>query len=106
MSAIKLYVNLHIPETRKLIDKHSRDESISNIMDIFRSVQGTLEEQMFHDRMTLQEITEIRTDNIYAGVIYLLSCFHIISVNILIYDIFNFDYFVYRMFFHIKSSNR
>jgi hypothetical protein len=75
MSATKLYVNLHIPETRKLIDKHSGDESISNIMDILRSVQGTLEEQMLHDRMTLQEITEIRTDNIDAGVIYLLSCF-------------------------------
>jgi hypothetical protein len=48
-SATILYTNLDIPESKNLIDRHSGDESVSKIMDIFRNFQGRVEEQMFHN---------------------------------------------------------
>jgi hypothetical protein len=50
MSATRLYTNLDIPESRNLIDRHTGDESFPKIMDMFRNLQGTVEEQMFRNR--------------------------------------------------------
>jgi hypothetical protein len=87
-SATRLYNNLDITKARKLIEKHSGENSVPKIIDIFRNMRGSIEEQMFHNRRTLQEITEIRKDDIHNGVIYLflLSCY--ISVDVFIYYIF------------------
>jgi hypothetical protein len=51
---------------------HSGDVSIPKIMDVFRSMQGTVEEQVFHNRRTLHDIAEMRQDNICNEVTYLL----------------------------------
>jgi hypothetical protein len=67
-----LYTNVDIPEVKRLIEMHSRDVSILKIMDVFRSMQGTVEEQMFHNRHTLHDITEMRQDNICNEVTYFL----------------------------------
>jgi hypothetical protein len=72
MSATRLYTNLDIPESRNLIDLHSEDESVPKIMDIFKNFHGTMEEQMFHNQWTLKDITEVRKDNIYNNVRYLM----------------------------------
>jgi hypothetical protein len=44
-SATRLYANLDIPEARKLIDMHHGEESVPNIIHIFRRMQATMEEQ-------------------------------------------------------------
>jgi vancomycin permeability regulator SanA len=51
---------------------HSGDVSIPKIMDVFRSMQGTVVEQMFHNQRTLHDIMEMRQDNICNEVTYLL----------------------------------
>jgi hypothetical protein len=60
MSATRLYTNLDIPEARKLIEKHSGEENVPTIIDMFRSMQGSIEEQMLHNQRTLHEITELK----------------------------------------------
>jgi hypothetical protein len=87
-SATRLYNNLDIPKARKLIEKHLGEDSVTKIIDIFRNMQGTTEEQIFHNRRTLQDITEIRKDDINNGVIYLFlsfllyinRCFYILHI--------------------------
>jgi hypothetical protein len=37
----RLYANLDIPESRKLIDVRHGEESVPKIIDIFRRMQGT-----------------------------------------------------------------
>jgi hypothetical protein len=37
-SATWLYNNLDIPEARKLIEKHSGEDSVPKIIDIFRNI--------------------------------------------------------------------
>jgi hypothetical protein len=37
-SATRLYNNLDIPEARKLIEKHSGEDSVPKIIDIFRNI--------------------------------------------------------------------
>jgi hypothetical protein len=66
-----LYTNVDIPEAKRLIEMHSGDVSIPKIMDVFRSMQGTVEEQMFHNQCALHDITEMRQDNICNEVTYL-----------------------------------
>jgi hypothetical protein len=73
-SATRLYNNLDILEAIKLIEKHSGEDNVPKIIDIFRNMQDTIEEQMFHNRRTLQDIKEIRKDDIDNGVIFFLSC--------------------------------
>jgi hypothetical protein len=70
-SATKLYTYLDI-EASILMNKHSGKGSFSKILLTIRSMQGTIEKQMFHNRQTLQNITEIRIDNIDDGVTYFL----------------------------------
>jgi hypothetical protein len=41
-------------------------------MDVSRSMQGTVEEQMFHNRRTLHDITKMKQDSICNEVTYLL----------------------------------
>jgi hypothetical protein len=77
-SATRLYNNLDIPEARKFIEKHSGEDSVPKIIDIFRNMHGTTEEQMFDNKRTLQDIIEIRKDDIDNGVIYLFFCFPVI----------------------------
>jgi hypothetical protein len=48
--------------------KHFGDERFPKIVHTIRSMQGTIEEQMFHNRWTSQHIIEIRIDNIDDGV--------------------------------------
>jgi hypothetical protein len=71
-SATKLYTDLDIPEASILMNKHSEKGSFSKILLTIRSMQGTIEEQMFHNRQTLQNITKIRIDNTDDGVTYFL----------------------------------
>jgi hypothetical protein len=71
-SATRLYINLDILESRNLIDRHTGDESVPKIMDIFRNFQGTVEERIFYNQQTLKDITEVRKDNIYNNVRYLI----------------------------------
>jgi hypothetical protein len=78
-----LYTNIDIPEARKLIEKHSGEENVPKIIDMFRSMQGSIEEQMFHNRYTLHEITELRKDNIYNEVTYLFLFFSFHGIYIL-----------------------
>jgi hypothetical protein len=73
-SATRLYNNFDILEAIKLIEKHSGEDNVPKIIDIFRNMQDTIEEQMFHNRRTLQDIKEIRKDDIDNGVIFFLSC--------------------------------
>jgi hypothetical protein len=69
-----LYSNLDIWEARQLIGKHSREESVSKIIDILRNMHGTIDEQMFNNRRTLQDNTYLRNDKVYDGVMFLF-CF-------------------------------
>jgi hypothetical protein len=80
MSATRLYTNVSIPEAKRLIEMYSRDVFIPKIMDVLRSMQGTVEEQMFYNRRTLHDITEMRQDNICNEVTYLLffSAIHVL----------------------------
>jgi phage pi2 protein 07 len=75
-SATKQYTNLDIPEARILMNKHSGERSFPKILHTIRSMQDTIEEQMFHSRWTLQDITEIRIDNNDDGVTYFLFFFN------------------------------
>jgi hypothetical protein len=54
---------------------HSGDVYIPKIMDVFRSMQGTVEEQMFHNQRILHDIIEMRQDIICNEVAYLLFFF-------------------------------
>ncbi|KAE8780931.1 hypothetical protein D1007_45875 [Hordeum vulgare] len=62
-SATRLYTNLDIPETWELRGSHSTEETLPKMMEIDKSTQGTLEDQMFYRRITLKELTRIRNDN-------------------------------------------
>jgi hypothetical protein len=57
--------------------RHCQEDTIPILIDTSKHVQETLEEQMFHNRRTLQEITKLRRDNIEDNVIsfYLLKSF-------------------------------
>jgi hypothetical protein len=94
-----LYTNIDIPEARKLIEKYSGEENVPKIIDMFRSMQGSIEEQMFYNRYTLHEITELRKDNIYNEVTYLFLFF---PFTVFIYYIL----LVVGFPVHIKSNNR
>uniref|UniRef100_A0A8R7PED8 DUF223 domain-containing protein n=1 Tax=Triticum urartu TaxID=4572 RepID=A0A8R7PED8_TRIUA len=49
-SATRLYTNLDIPETWELCGSHSTEETLPKMMEIDKSTQGTLEDQMFYRR--------------------------------------------------------
>ena len=53
------YIVLNIND---FIYRHSKEESLPRIMDLSKGTLGTLQEQMFHNRKTLREITEMRED--------------------------------------------
>ena len=42
---------------------HSTEETLPKMMEIDKSTQRTLEDQMFYRRITLKELTGIRHDN-------------------------------------------
>jgi hypothetical protein len=56
---------------------HCQEETIPILTDTSKRVHETLEEQMFHNRRTLQEITELRKDGIQENVMsfYFLNSF-------------------------------
>ena len=54
-----------------IIYRHGGEESLPKMMDIGKITQGTIEEQMFHNRRTLQEITNLREIDTYDQVILL-----------------------------------
>lgn len=39
------------------------EENVPKLMEVDKSTQGTLEDQMFYNRKTLEEITQMRHDN-------------------------------------------
>ncbi|CAL5020152.1 unnamed protein product [Urochloa decumbens] len=59
----RLYKDLDIPKTWKFIGSVPYEENFPKLMQVDRSTQGTLEDQMFFNRRTLQEITQMRHDN-------------------------------------------
>jgi hypothetical protein len=98
-SATRLYTNLDILEARKLIEKHSGEENVPMIIDIFRSMQGSIEEQMFHNRRTLHEIIELKKDNIHNEVTYIFYFFPFaVFISYILLDV-GFPV-------HINSNNR
>uniref|UniRef100_A0A0E0H357 Replication factor A C-terminal domain-containing protein n=1 Tax=Oryza nivara TaxID=4536 RepID=A0A0E0H357_ORYNI len=50
-------------ETWTLIDRQFSEETIPKMMEVDKSTQGTREEQMFYNRKTLKDITEMRHGN-------------------------------------------
>ncbi|EEC82987.1 hypothetical protein OsI_28022 [Oryza sativa Indica Group] len=62
-SATRLYTDINIPETWKIISRHSDEQNLPKLMEVDKSTQGTLEEQMFYNRKTLQEITNMGHDD-------------------------------------------
>jgi hypothetical protein len=56
---------------------HCQEETIPILTDTSKRVHETSEEQMFHNRRTLQEITELRKDGIQENVMsfYFLNSF-------------------------------
>ncbi|KAG2582025.1 hypothetical protein PVAP13_6KG051005 [Panicum virgatum] len=59
----RLYIDLDIPETWKLIDSVPYEETVPKLMEVDKSTKGTIQEQMFYNRRTLQDITQMRHDN-------------------------------------------
>ncbi|CAO2141892.1 unnamed protein product [Urochloa humidicola] len=47
----------------KFIDSVPYEENVPKLMEVDKSTQGTLEDQMFYNRRTLQELTQMRHDN-------------------------------------------
>ncbi|KAG2572513.1 hypothetical protein PVAP13_7KG183400 [Panicum virgatum] len=62
-SATRLYKDMDITDTWKLIQRYSHEENLPKMMEVNKSIQGTQEEQMFYNRKTLQKITEMRHEN-------------------------------------------
>ncbi|XP_044367394.1 replication protein A 70 kDa DNA-binding subunit B [Triticum aestivum] len=62
-SATRIYIDLDIPEAQELLERDSTQVTLPKMMSIDRSNQGTLEEQMFYKRRTLQELTKMRHEN-------------------------------------------
>ncbi|KAJ1277266.1 hypothetical protein BS78_05G282000 [Paspalum vaginatum] len=59
----RIYTDLDIPETWKFIDSVPYEENFPKMMEVDKNTQGTLEDQMFYNRRTLKDITQIRHDN-------------------------------------------
>ncbi|KAJ1273707.1 hypothetical protein BS78_05G005400 [Paspalum vaginatum] len=59
----RIYTDLDIPETWKFIDSVPYEENVPKLMEVDKSTQGTLEDQMFYNRRTLHDITQMRHDN-------------------------------------------
>ncbi|RLM52864.1 hypothetical protein C2845_PMPSC011933 [Panicum miliaceum] len=59
----RLYIDLDISETWKLIDRVPYEETVPKLMEVDKSTKGTIQEQMFYNRRTLQDITQMRHDN-------------------------------------------
>ncbi|KAJ1277134.1 hypothetical protein BS78_05G271300 [Paspalum vaginatum] len=59
----RIYTDLDIPETWKFIDSVPYKENFPKMMEVNKSTQGTLEDQMFYNRRTLKDITQTRHDN-------------------------------------------
>jgi hypothetical protein len=53
------------------ICRYSTYETLLKIIVIRKSTEGSLEKQMFHNRRTLQQITEIREEDIKDNVMAL-----------------------------------
>jgi hypothetical protein len=49
------------------------DENIPKALIVRKGTQGSVEEQIFHNRMTIKEVTQIREDNIEDNVMTLCS---------------------------------
>ncbi|KAF0910071.1 hypothetical protein E2562_001307, partial [Oryza meyeriana var. granulata] len=62
-SATRIHINLDILETWTRIDRHSSEETVPKMVEVDKSAQGTIEEQMFYNRKTLRDITEMRHGN-------------------------------------------
>ncbi|KAF0894098.1 hypothetical protein E2562_033974 [Oryza meyeriana var. granulata] len=43
--------------------KHSSEETVPKMVEVDKSTQGIIEEQMFYNRKTLRDITEMRHGN-------------------------------------------
>ncbi|CAN6232609.1 unnamed protein product [Urochloa humidicola] len=59
----RLYIDLDIPEIIALLFSIPYEENVPKLMEVDKSTQGTLKDQMFYNRRTLQEITQMRHDN-------------------------------------------
>jgi hypothetical protein len=53
--------------------RYSADKTFPKVLIMRKGTQGSVQEQMFHNRRTLQEITQIREDNIDDNVMTLCS---------------------------------
>jgi hypothetical protein len=53
--------------------RYSVDENIPKALIVRKGTQGSVEEQIFHNRMTIKEVTQIREDNIEDNVMTLCS---------------------------------
>ncbi|KAM0931379.1 hypothetical protein ACQ4PT_000408 [Festuca glaucescens] len=64
-NASKIYLDLEIPETKQIINRHCTVDTFPTMIEVDASMQGTVEQQMFYNRKTLREITELRYSDEY-----------------------------------------
>ncbi|KAM0851234.1 hypothetical protein ACQ4PT_052565 [Festuca glaucescens] len=64
-NASKIYLDLEIAETKQIINRHCIVDTFPTMIEVDASMQGTVEQQMFYNRKTLREITELRYSDEY-----------------------------------------
>ena len=57
------------------------EENVPKLMEVDKSTQGTLEDQMFFNRKTLQEITQMRHENPTNQVLHEFHIFYFFIVK-------------------------
>jgi len=57
------------------------EENVPKLMEVDKSTQGTLEDQMFFNRKTLQEITQMRHENPTNQVLHEFHIFYFLIVK-------------------------
>nr|BBF89965.1 hypothetical protein [Oryza rufipogon] len=59
---------MEIPASMEILSRHNAEKVLPTMIEVDASTQGTIEEQMFYNRKTLKEITELRYSNIQQKV--------------------------------------
>lgn len=63
-NASKVYLDIQIPETKEIINRHCTEDVFPTMMEVDVSTKGTIEEQMFYNRKSLREIIELRYSDV------------------------------------------
>nr|ABA94635.1 hypothetical protein LOC_Os11g38310 [Oryza sativa Japonica Group] len=63
-SSTEVFLDMEIPASMEILSRHNAEKVLPTMIEVDASTQGTIEEQMFYNRKTLKEITELRYSNI------------------------------------------